>query len=192
MYKNNCRLKMLYKCIKANTLAIWQHMLHIPQTKVGILVSSYYFNFLYYYYYCSFFNSYLLYYYYYWSRSIKSSAVFTGGWVGGGGMVAYVWRLRGGATGRRGPYRFLSSCSSYPLSYTCNTRTHTYIHTCTHIYPGNWGLAALTAARHAFRKEDWPPTRSPPHWAHFRSGPSSAKAFCPLLFVPERDIWMYM
>ena len=36
MDKNNCKLKKLYKCIKANISAIWQHniMLHIPPTKV--------------------------------------------------------------------------------------------------------------------------------------------------------------
>ena len=33
MDKNNRKLKILYKCIKANTSAIWQHMLHIPPTK---------------------------------------------------------------------------------------------------------------------------------------------------------------
>ena len=32
--KNDCNLKILYKCIKANTSPIWQHMLHIPPTKV--------------------------------------------------------------------------------------------------------------------------------------------------------------
>ena len=36
MDKNNCKLKILYKCIKTNTSAIWQHMLHIPPTKVFI------------------------------------------------------------------------------------------------------------------------------------------------------------
>ena len=34
MDKNNCKLKILYKYIKANTSAIWQHMLHIPPGKV--------------------------------------------------------------------------------------------------------------------------------------------------------------
>ena len=34
MDKNNRKLKILYKCIKAS--AIWQHMLHIPPTKVLI------------------------------------------------------------------------------------------------------------------------------------------------------------
>ena len=34
--KNNCKLKILYKCIKAiyNTSAAWQHRLHIPPTKI--------------------------------------------------------------------------------------------------------------------------------------------------------------
>ena len=36
MDKDYCKLKLLYKCIKANTSAIWQHMLHIPPTKVLI------------------------------------------------------------------------------------------------------------------------------------------------------------
>ena len=36
MDKNNCKLKILYKCIKANTSAISQHMLHILPTKVLI------------------------------------------------------------------------------------------------------------------------------------------------------------
>ena len=34
MDKNTRKLKTPYKCIKANTSAIWQHMLHIPPTKV--------------------------------------------------------------------------------------------------------------------------------------------------------------
>ena len=35
MDKNNCKLKILYKCTKANNnSAIWQHMLHISPTKV--------------------------------------------------------------------------------------------------------------------------------------------------------------
>ena len=33
MDKSNRKLKILYKCIKANTSAIWQHRLHIPPTK---------------------------------------------------------------------------------------------------------------------------------------------------------------
>ena len=33
MDKNNHQLKILYKCIKANTSAIWQQMLHISPTK---------------------------------------------------------------------------------------------------------------------------------------------------------------
>ena len=36
MDKNNCKLKILYKGIKANSSAIWQHMLHIPPTIVII------------------------------------------------------------------------------------------------------------------------------------------------------------
>ena len=36
MYKNNRKLKLLYKCITANTSAIWQHMLHILSAKVLI------------------------------------------------------------------------------------------------------------------------------------------------------------
>ena len=34
--KSNCKLKILYKCIKANTSVMWQHMLHIPPTKILI------------------------------------------------------------------------------------------------------------------------------------------------------------
>ena len=33
MDKNNRKLKILHKCMKANTSAIWQHMLHIPPIK---------------------------------------------------------------------------------------------------------------------------------------------------------------
>ena len=36
MDKNNRKLKIPYKYIKANTGAIWQHMLHIPPTKIFI------------------------------------------------------------------------------------------------------------------------------------------------------------
>ena len=36
MDKNNCKLKILYKWIKANTSAIWHHMLHIPPIKILI------------------------------------------------------------------------------------------------------------------------------------------------------------
>ena len=34
MDKNNRKLNILYKCITANTSALWQHVLHIPPTKV--------------------------------------------------------------------------------------------------------------------------------------------------------------
>ena len=34
MDKSNRKFKILYKYIKANTSAIWQHRLHIPPTKV--------------------------------------------------------------------------------------------------------------------------------------------------------------
>ena len=38
--KNNRKLKILYKCIQANNTSaiIWQHMLHIPPTKIGRMV----------------------------------------------------------------------------------------------------------------------------------------------------------
>ena len=34
--QNNCILKILYKYIQANTSTIWQHVLHIPPTKILI------------------------------------------------------------------------------------------------------------------------------------------------------------
>ena len=36
MDKNNRKLKMLYKCVKAKTSAMWQNMRHITPTKILI------------------------------------------------------------------------------------------------------------------------------------------------------------
>ena len=36
MDQNNRKLKILHKCIKKNTSTIWQHLLHIPPTKLLI------------------------------------------------------------------------------------------------------------------------------------------------------------
>ena len=40
MDKNNLKLKILYKCIKANVSAIWQHMLHIPPTHTHLVTAE--------------------------------------------------------------------------------------------------------------------------------------------------------
>ena len=40
MYKNNRKLQILYKCIKTNASAIWQHMLHIPPKNTHLLTAQ--------------------------------------------------------------------------------------------------------------------------------------------------------
>ena len=41
MDKYNRKLKILYKCIKANNIsAVWQHMLYIPPTKILRLLTT--------------------------------------------------------------------------------------------------------------------------------------------------------